>query len=96
MGAGARGGGWRAKVGAGARRWGPKRVVGGRDASDRGRDRCGGPRRVGRGARPVVGAPDGSEGGPVTRMGAMEDGRCERGLEGMGWGLGCMGRARDV
>ena len=29
-------------------------------------------------------------------MGAVEDGRRERGLEGMGWGLGRVGWARDV
>ena len=29
-----------------------------------------------------------SEGGPVAQMRAMEDGRHDRGLEGMGWALG--------
>ena len=44
----------------------------------------------------MVGARDASEGGPVTWMGAVEDGRRERGPEGMGWGLGRVGWARDV
>ena len=30
-------------------------------------------------------------GGQVMQMGAVEDERCNRGLEGMGWGWGHMG-----
>ena len=37
-----------------------------------------------------------SEGGQVTQMGAVEDGRCDRGLEDIGWGWGCVGRGQDV
>ena len=62
-----------------------------------GAETCGGgPRRVGQGARPVVGARDPSEGSRVVRMGSVEDGRRDRGPEGMGWGWGRVGWGRDA
>ena len=56
----------------------------------------GGLRHVGQGARPMVGAQDMSEGGWVMWMGVVEDGRGDRGPEGMGWEWGCMGWGWDV
>ena len=56
----------------------------------RGGKTCGG------GPRHVVGARDALVGRQVMQMGAMEDGRCERGPEGMGWGQGCVGWGWDV
>ena len=44
----------------------------------------------------MVGARDASEGSRVVRMGAVEDGRHNRGLEGMGWGWGRVGWGRDA
>ena len=58
-------------------------MVRGQEASDGGRDPWWGPEMRQRE-------------GPVAQMGAVEDGRRERGPEGMGWGLGRVGRARDV
>ena len=44
--------------------------------------------------RYMLGPQDALVSGQVMQMGAMEDGRCKRGLEGMGWvcglWLGCM------
>ena len=51
---------------------------------------------MGGGARGVVGARDVLVGAQVTWMGAVEDGRCERGPVGMGWGWGCVGQGWDT
>ena len=56
----------------------------------------GGPRHVGQGVRPVVGARDVLEGSQVAWMGAVEDGRHDRGPEGMDWGWGCVGWGWDA
>ena len=44
----------------------------------------------------MVGARDVSEGSQVTWMGAVEDGRRDRGPEGMGWGWGHVGWGWDA
>ena len=73
---------WGAKMCGG----GPRRVVGGRDASDVGQDAWWGPEPRQRGARSCE----------VMQMGAMEDGRHDRGLEGMGWGWECVGWGQNM
>jgi len=61
---------------------GVKCVVGGETCRRGGETRGGGPRRVG--------------GGPGHVDGAVEDGRHDRGPEGMGWGWGRMGQGWDT